>query len=125
MKRTTALAAAFLFALTVYAADPVVIRDDAFYPLQNIAKEMKFTVRVDKDLDFELEEDLANNKKWAVKEYDARIIKVEIDHDRADDPGEKDKAEFEVEGIIAGSTTLELVYGNNEKTVKIHVTVTP
>lgn len=125
MKRTTALAAAFLFALTVYAADPVVIRDDAFYPLQNIAKEMKFTVRADKDLDFELEEDLANNKKWAVKEYDARIIKVEIDHDRADDPGEKDKAEFEVEGIIAGSTTLELVYGNNEKTVKIHVTVTP
>ncbi|MBR2434412.1 MAG: hypothetical protein IKB22_02975 [Lentisphaeria bacterium] len=124
MKRTTTLAAAFLFALTVYAADPVVIRDDAFYPLQNIAKEMKFTVRADKDLDFELEEDLANNKKWTVKEYDARIIKVEIDHDRADDPGEKDKAEFEVEGIIAGSTTLELVYGNNEKTVKIHVTVT-
>lgn len=124
MKRTTALAAAFLFALTVYAADPVVIRDDAFYPLQNIAKEMKFTVRADKDLDFELEEDLANNKKWTVKEYDARIIKVEIDHDRADDPGEKDKAEFEVKGIIAGSTTLELVYGNNEKTVKIHVTVT-
>lgn len=124
MKRTTTLAAAFLFALTVYAADPVVIRDDAFYPLQNIAKEMKFTVHADKDLDFELEEDLANNKKWAVKEYDARIIKVEIDHDRADDPGEKDKAEFEVEGIIAGSTTLELVYGNNEKTVKIHVTVT-
>jgi predicted secreted protein len=94
---------------------------ERFYRLANLADAYQVTLRRGRDVDFDLEEQPAAGKLWKVTSFDKSKVRLELDHDRADDPGEVDNAEVEIKAVAPGESTVVLVYGDNEKTVTVRV----
>ena len=92
------------------------------YPLARIADTYQLTLRKGQDADFDFQESPKEGKSWKVLSFDAALVRVEVEHELADDPGEFDEAEFEIKALAPGQSNVVLVYGNNEKTVTIQVT---
>ncbi len=80
---------------------------DKFYSLREIGDApCSATIPVGSDIDFDLEQDSARGIVWKLESYDARVVRVKLEHDRDRNlfGRVKEKLEVELKGVAPGTT---------------------
>ena len=99
------------------------LADDQFFALESLGNNEHFAVSVPvgKDIDLDLGEDPNRNLLWRVASYDARICRVELEHDRdGKRMRRRFKAEIEMKALRPGKTSVVFTCG--AKRLTIHFT---
>ncbi len=102
-------------------SDAAILKDDAKFKKEQLAAVYKADLHLGGDLEWEIYEDPAKNDIWKIKSFDSSLLRVKLEHDKADHILERSKAEFEIEALKPGTSVVEIQ--NGKKNVKIYVTV--